>query len=783
MENKIKIPINGKVRVYWDDSPENYSKQGTSQIKTYFAKKYNLPRKSINVIFRPVKIDDDGNRITITGANLENVMDTNYQRQLFKEWLERENKNVNYDDIIKIDDEVNLEVTQDITEFRQRNYTLKWIKLNNFLCFGDVKPIHIDRLNGIVCVSSEPKNQGGKTSFNIDAPLFLFFGRTTKTDKNEEIFNQYTDKDTLVVRGMIEIDGEEFILERKMSRKLKKDKTWQITNTINYYRILPDGEEEPMNEEDVKVTSKLIKDTIGTEDDFMLTILATAKNLEDLIDSTSTEKGRLITRFVGLEVIEEKEAIIRKKYNEWSKTLKSNTYNIIDLETEISELEEDNKVFSELLETNKDKLDAAKEEIEKLEKEKESLYNKKQEIDAEILKLSPNRIKEDINKVTIKGKAEAKKLKEIKEQIAEIGEINFDEVKYDNLTKERRELEKVVDKLDNEIENLNNQLKILENAEICPTCNRKLDDVDNADEINKCNKNITNKKISLDESNKKLDKINADIKLMEGDKQQDDLKSKLELQRDKIDVDLSAMRNELKSLNNDQKRYNLNLDGIEFNKKIESDILGVNAKIKMSGIDRDNYISNIEKIKADITQNEKEIKDKKNTIEIIKKEQIQEKNYKVYIEMVGKKGISKIVLRSVLPIINAELHRLLDEVTDFDVEMRINDKNDVEFYIIKDGIVKKLKSASGLERTASSLALRFVLGQISSLPKPNFIAFDEIFGKVANENLESIKLIFDKASEMFGIIFIITHIDMVKDWADKIISVTKKDNISEISIQ
>ena len=40
---------------------------------------------------------------------------------------------------------------------------------------------------------------------------------------------------------------------------------------------------------------------------------------------------------------------------------------------------------------------------------------------------------------------------------------------------------------------------------------------------------------------------------------------------------------------------------------------------------------------------------------------------------------SKIVLRSVLPIINAELHRLLDDVVGFDVEVKINDKNDVEF--------------------------------------------------------------------------------------------------------
>jgi len=115
--------------------------------------------------------------------------------------------------------------------------------------------------------------------------------------------------------------------------------------------------------------------------------------------------------------------------------------------------------------------------------------------------------------------------------------------------------------------------------------------------------------------------------------------------------------------------------------------------------------------------------------------------------------------------------------------MQINDKNEVEFYLIKDNVTKKLKSGSGLERTASSLALRFVLGQISSLPKPNFIAFDEVLGKVADENLDTIRLLFDKASEMFETIFIISHITIVKDWAMKVVTIEKTENISKICLQ
>jgi hypothetical protein len=73
--------------------------------------------------------------------------------------------------------------------------------------------------------------------------------------------------------------------------------------------------------------------------------------------------------------------------------------------------------------------------------------------------------------------------------------------------------------------------------------------------------------------------------------------------------------------------------------------------------------------------------------------------------LVGKKGISKLVLRSVLPIINSEMERLLEDVCDFAVEIFIDDKNNVQFLIVKNGVTKKLKSGSGLEKTIA-IALR-----------------------------------------------------------------------------
>ena len=199
---------------------------------------------------------------------------------------------------------------------------------------------------------------------------------------------------------------------------------------------------------------------------------------------------------------------------------------------------------------------------------------------------------------------------------------------------------------------------------------------------------------------------------------------------------------------------------------------------------KDDAITKIERVQTDIKNHRTSIETKTKLIETIKKEEEIDKIFKIYIELVGKKGVSKLVLRSVLPIINSEVQRLLDDVVDFDVEIFINDKNDVQFLLVKDEVSKLLKSGSGLEKTAASLALRAVLGKLSTLPMPNFITFDEVLGKIAPENLEKLKILFDKIKDMYEIVFFITHNDLVKDWGDNVVTVVKgSDNISKISIK
>jgi DNA repair exonuclease SbcCD ATPase subunit len=118
----------------------------------------------------------------------------------------------------------------------------------------------------------------------------------------------------------------------------------------------------------------------------------------------------------------------------------------------------------------------------------------------------------------------------------------------------------------------------------------------------------------------------------------------------------------------------------------------------------------------------------------------------------------------------------------FILELNINDKNEVEFVMIdtETRVVKPLNSGSGYEKTISSLALRSVLTKISSLPKPNVVVMDEVFGKVADENLEMVGEFFKKIKTYFEHILIISHNPLIRNWTDNLIMIRKDNNVSSI---
>lgn len=775
MATKLDIAAleNPNVQVIWEDSPENFTQERIKSVKQYFMKKY--ASTNVNVITKLKTTEDTQQTIDVS----VNIMDKNYQKELIKGLLESKNQGQYYDQMMNIDLAVENKMIQneiEITPFKK--WYIKNIEFSNFLSFGENQRLDFEKVNGITVVESDPPNFGGKTVLTVDLLMFLFFNTTTKTQKAEEIFNRFTDKNKVTVKGEILIDGEEYLIVRKIERKKAKSGDWTVKTDLDFFKKLADGQLQNFTGEQRKETEEFIKNSIGNIDDFLMTILTTATNLEDLLDAKPTARGQVLSRFLGLEFLKKKEEIGKEIYSEFSKGMLSNVYNTETLKQEIETLgEEIESLDKESNEASKNIIDVNK-RLEKGQDYKDDLLKKKYtDLDQELVTLNPTRLQGEIAELTSKGEALKKDLKSIK--LIEPKEF-YHEERHDALKEviKSRFAEQVT--FENKVDEIEELVKKFGDGIQCEHCGIKLMEAE-----------ITANKIKQLKGYKKLvNEFKDEIKGLEEKeasftqlKKDFDEYEKNKLIKEKYEVTLESNELKLDQAKDKLKRYEEVQDKIKKNNEIDSQLMKASARIDELINEKRGYeriqISNGEQVKNYNQQIEK----KKDIIIKIAEEFEREKIYKIYMDVFGKNGISKIIMKTMMPLINQELQRLLQDSCYFNLEIRINEKNEVEFIMIDNstGIEKLMISGSGYERTIAAMALRAVLSKVCSLPKPNILVFDEVFGKISNENLEMVGEFFTKLKNYFEKIFVITHNPLVNNWANHVVKITKTENISRVS--
>jgi DNA repair exonuclease SbcCD ATPase subunit len=254
---------------------------------------------------------------------------------LLKNFIESKGYKDKTDDVLSINKMVENKMAGDEENQSQfKKWYIRNIEFSNFLSYGENQKLDFDKLNGIVVVESDPPNFGGKTVLTVDLLMFLFFNETTKTTKAEEIFNRFTDKDKVHVKGEITIDGEDYVIVRNIERKLSKKNEWNVKTELDFFKKLSDGTLLNFTGEQRRETEAFIKTSIGTKEDFLMTILTTGSNLEELLESKPTARGQVLSRFMGLEFLKKKEEVSKEIYSEFSKQKLSNIYSSEQLKTD-----------------------------------------------------------------------------------------------------------------------------------------------------------------------------------------------------------------------------------------------------------------------------------------------------------------------------------------------------------------------------------------------------------------------------------------------------------------
>jgi DNA repair exonuclease SbcCD ATPase subunit len=764
---------NPYIQVVWEDIPENFTQERIKSVKQYFMKKYLS--SNVNVITK-TKVENKDDLQTIDVSI--NINDKNYQSTLIRSLLKSKGSEDSFDKVIAIDTLVEnklLAQQEDSMAFKQ--WYIKKIEFGNFLSYGENQTLDFTKCNGITFVESDPPNFGGKTVLTVDLLMFLFFNTTTKSSKAEEIFNRFTNNDKVSVRGEITIDGEDYLIVRNLERKKAKSGDWNVKTELDFFKKLPNGELQNFTGEQRRETEKFIKSSIGEQDDFLMTILTTSSNLEDLLESKPTARGQVLSRFLGLELLKKKEELGKEVYSEFSKSMISNVYST-------EKLNQDIQTYQESIETNlnrnvqiDEELLLLKDRIAKGQEFRDSLVQQKHnDIDPSIAIVNPKRLEEDIegirgNIFDVKQKIQSVKVVEPKEF--------YHEDKHDEIKDQISTTNKLKATVDIKIEDLVRLSKTVSGGIMCEHCG-----------IDLMNAEITAAKLAeMDSLRVQSKKYESDlVELNNKEKEYVQLKKdfdeyeKNKLVKEKYEANLESYELKFKNAEDTKQKYLDAQNKIEENRNIEDKIN--RATIKLNELTSENV--KLEKEKSNnnlqIKNYQENITKNQTLIQTIQEEFEKEKVYKLYLDVFGKNGITKAIMRQMVPMLNSELQKLTQDSSYFRLEIRISEKNEVEFWMIDNGtgVEKLMSSGSGYERTIASLALRAVLSKVCSLPKPNIIVFDEVFGKVSNDNLEMVGEFFTKIKEYFPKIFVITHNPLVSNWADTIVKVKKEDNISRV---
>lgn len=725
-----------------------------------------------------------------------NIYDDANRSEIVKSFIDQNNITIEYDKLDELFKNVLKEVPSNTSLSKNKKWSLNQLTFNNTFAYGKNNLINFKNMQGIIGIFG--KNRAGKSSIPGTIMYTLFNGTDRGSLKNLHVIN--TRKGECSSTADITVDGKDYIVERKTIKKQPKKNPVYATTYLDLKNKSIDSNE---TEEQRRETEKILRDLIGTSEDFLYTSFASQGSINSFIKEKSTTRRHVLSKFLGLDIYEEMQKVIKDRY--------------LILKSQIKSLEK--KYWAQLVTSEEESLNANEKEIILLEKKistkKENLLNLK--VGFESLKKNQKRSDSGFtyNELIEKELRLKNKINRLEKSI----EKNNNDV----LEKEKN-LEKIADFKNNfpisDLENDNKKLTLLDKKlkdltskrnvakkekEVTDRQLKILDQVPCSDEYPTCMfiKDAHKAAINKETVYKEFEIIRSDILEVKG------IISRLNEEniQDKIDKYNNVLKKEYR-LNLDIKNIK---DQINREKEVleesQKDVISISNLIQEMSKDQDNIdTENIEKIKSEIKFETKKIDVLevdyrnliqksiliKNNIEKLLKEKEEYESiidewrlYDTFSYLISKKGIPAMLINKALPMINKEISKILQDVTGFTVEIVDDDDkgSNLEIMLNYGDSIRPIECGSGMEKMMSSIAIRVALTNISNLPKSDLFIVDEGFGALDEGNVESCGRLLQSLKKFFRTILIISHVDAIKDIVDNQIEITTSGKDSHVRFE
>lgn len=721
-----------------------------------------------------------------TSLSREDLRDPTTIRSLFKSYAEA--KGLTGDALVKLDSTVSklIDALPEDERLGNVKWSIKRLKWDNTYSYGKDNEIDFEDLSGITGIFG--RNAQGKSSIPGTIMYSLFNATDRGPVKNLHIIN--TRKDYCKAAVEFQAGNETYLAERQSVKHQTKSGLQHAITHLNLFRLDAAGNPvEDISGEQRRDSDKVLKTLIGAPDDFLLTSFAAQGEMNAFLKERATMRKNILSKFLNLQVFDSLNLLAKESASSIKSELKRAP--ALDIRTEIeSKRKEEERLQTEVedLEASRAALDVHVKKLRAiLERESPGASHTLDDIkryESEVVNLE-RKIKQSENDLA----AATKERDELKGKLEKTEELisGFD---VDTLRRDVERLERISSRI-NEVESRSRA-----EAESIKSLDRsikKLSEVPCGDSFPTCKyiKDSHKDRELLPQKQKAFDDIAATLEELRQSfdestlRQTKDrlekvmgLQSKLPAARTSLQAHESrveTLKSLVDSLKEELKRVNKLLQelraansvtALEEVKKMQLEIEDEERKIQelTKRVLKDNQ--RIGAIGAEITRLEKDI-------ERIEKLQADWKVYETILAATGKDGIPLQIIASQLPRINLEISKVLNGVSNFNIELFADeDDGDLEIFIDYGDSKRPIELASGMEKMIASLAIRTALIEVSAIPKPDLFIIDEGFGALDDTNLEACARLLTSLKRNFRNMLIISHVDSIKDIVDNVIEIS-----------
>tara|TARA_B100001057_G_scaffold498753_1_gene606904 strand:- start:431 stop:3031 length:2601 start_codon:yes stop_codon:yes gene_type:complete len=676
----------------------------------------------------------------------------------------------------------------------------KKFEFGNMFSYGDGNVVDFSNMKSVMGLFAS--NASGKSSV-MSALSFCLFDKCDRAFKAAHVLNTQTE--SFYCKLNFEISGINYHIDRTATTKKNGD----VTVVVDFWKTNENGETVSLNGEQRAGTNAIIRDHVGSYEDFVLTTLSLQNNNAIFIDKSQSERKDLLAQFMGIDTFDQLHTTASEDIKEINALLKR--FNREDFDETLAGVNEKLNNVNEQYQTQDSKTNIALLEQKKLNKklaDKNAKFKNcsfdEDSVDIDKLIFEKKNLNERLEVANDNRESESLRKKELvdkkSQQVIELSKLNDVEENYIDALKIKENItlvEKDLAVLRTSVNAKLDKLKHYDCHEYDPKCKFCVTNSKNLIESAEQTKEELDKdKAAADQlvtqKNKLSHKLNEynDIEMQyQRLGQLKNENSQISYEINEADSRVLALGSMIESLEKDVvinenniKAYYECKDIIEFNKKIQLEVDEIKTKLITV-----NEVANLENEKlqtlfGEVKIAEKEHEDVVASIEEAKGYERKKRGYELYLDAVKRDGISYELISKTIPSIESEVNNILSQIVDFGMQLEMDGKH-IYSKITYEDRHWPLEMCSGMERFISSIAMRVALINVSSLPRSNFLVIDEGWGSLDGDNISSVFNLFTYLKGQFEFIMVISHLDVMRDMVDEIIEIQKEGSFSKIKYE